>query len=376
MAVKDVAENVFFAKQRARPRNMPVTEESMNAPDWPHLDQFGRPTLKTIAELAGVSASTVSRVLHPGKATVGRKTATDTTRRIVAAAELVEYVPNPHAASLRTQRSFLVGVLVPQLADLVLALIYEGVEAAASDLGYSTFVTNTHDDPRTQSMRADLMLNRRVDGLILGDARADHDLVDTLRSRGIAYVLTNRRVEGHPSVTGNDRQGGRLVAEHLLRLGHTRVAVAAGAAYASTGIDRTAGFLGVFAQAGHPVPPNLVVHSPFDVAGGHAASRQILAARPDLTAIFAVNDFAAIGAMGAIRESGRRLGHDVALVGYNDVPLAAQLPVPMTTVRSPMREMGYGAVEMLLRRMDGQHVEPVLLEPELFVRESSQPRAT
>ena len=347
----------------------------MNPADWPHLDQFGRPTLRTIAELAGVSASTVSRVLSPGKATVGRKTAAETTRRILATAEQVEYVPNPHAASLRTRRSFLVGVLVPQLADLVLALIYEGIEAAASDVGYSTFVTNTHDDPATQRMRAAMMLNRRVDGLILGDARADHGLVDSLRTRGVPYVLTNRRVEGHPSVTGDDHQGGRLVAEHLLRLGHTRVAVAAGAAYASTGIDRTAGFLEVYADAGHPVPPELVVHSPFDVAGGHAAATQLLTTGPDLTAIFAVNDFAAIGAMGAIRQSGRRPGRDVALVGYNDVPLAAQLPLPMTTVRSPMREMGSGAVEMLLQRMDGQDVEPVLLEPELMVRDSTQPRA-
>jgi LacI family transcriptional regulator len=364
-----------FAKHQERLRNVAVTEEHMNAPVWPHLDQFGRPTLKTIAALAGVSASTVSRVLHPGKATVGRKTATETTRRIFATAERVDYVPNPHAASLRTQRSFLIGVLVPQLADLVLALIYEGVEAAASDLGYGTFVTNTHDDPETQRVRADMMLNRRVDGLILGDVRADQGLADALRSRGVAYVLTNRRVEGHPSVTGDDRRGGQLVGEHLLELGHTEVAVAAGAAYASTGIDRTAGFLKVFADAGHPVPPELVVHSPFDVTGGHAAATQLLATRPGVTAIFAVNDFAAIGAMGAIRESGRRPGHDVALVGYNDVPLAAQLPVPMTTVRSPMREMGYGAVEMLLRRMDGQDVESVLLEPELMVRESTRPSA-
>lgn len=348
----------------------------MKPPEWPHLDQFGRPTLRTIAVLAGVSASTVSRVLHPGKATVGRKTATATTKRILAAAEQVDYVPNPHAASLRTQRSFLIGVLVPQLADLVLALIYEGVETAASTHGYGTFVTNTHDDPEAQRLRAELMLNRRVDGLILGDARADHDLADTLRARGIAYVLTNRRVEGHPSVTGNDRQGGRLVAEHLLGLGHTRVAVAAGAAYASTGMDRTAGFTEVFAAAGHPVRPELVVHSPFDVTGGHLAARQLLSAQPDLTGIFAVNDFAAIGAMGAIRQSGRRLAHDVALAGYNDVPLAAELPVPMTTVRSPMREMGHGAVEMLMKRMDGQEVESVMLDTELMVRESTQPGLT
>jgi LacI family transcriptional regulator len=343
----------------------------MTAGELPHLNQNGRATLRTVAELAGVSPSTVSRVLHPSAHTVGRKTAATTAARIQDLARKVGYVPNPHAASLRTQRSSLIGVLVPQLADLVLALIYEGIESAANELRFGTFVANTHDDPTDQATRAEMMLNRHVDGLILGDARVDGTLADTLRSRGVPYVLTNRRVDGHPSVTCDDSMGGRLVAEHLLSLGHTKVAVAAGAAYASTGIDRTAGFLEEYARAGHPVPAELVVHSPFDVGGGREAAEQLLTTEPGLTAIFAVNDFAAIGAIGAIRDAGRQVGGDIALVGYNDVPLVAQLPVPLTTVRSPMFQMGRDAVQLLKQRLDGLEVESSRLAPTLIPRAST-----
>jgi LacI family transcriptional regulator len=343
----------------------------MSVEEQPYPVQDGPATLRTIADLAGVSPSTVSRVLHPSANTVGRKTAAATAARIQQVAREIGYVPNPHAASLRTQRSSLIGVLVPQLADLVLALIYEGIEDAASELRFGTFVANTHDDPATQQARAEMMLNRRVDGLVLGDARVDGTLAADLRRRGVPYVLTNRRVDGHPSVTCDDALGGRLVAEHLLSLGHTKVAVAAGAAYASTGIDRSAGFLDAYAAAGHPVPADLVVHSPFDVGGGRRAAEQLLATQPELTAIFAVNDFAAIGAMGAIRDAGRQVGGDMALVGYNDVPLVAELPVPLTTVRSPMREMGYAVVQLLKKRLDGLPVEAVRLPPTLMARAST-----
>ena len=339
--------------------------------DLPHVDQNGRATLRTVAELAGVSPSTVSRVLHPGAKTVGRRAAAATVSRIRQVAQDVGYVPNPHAASLRTQRSDLIGVVVPQLADLVLALIYEGIDAAANERGFGTFVANSHDDPDTQRARCAMMLQRRVDGLILGDARADVGLVDELRSRGVPYVLTNRHVGDHPSVTCDDVTGGRLAAEHLLESGHTRVGVAAGAAYASTGIDRTAGFREVFAAAGHPVPEDLVVHSPFDVPGGRRATELLLTRTPTPTAIFAVNDFAAVGALGAIRDSGRVPGEEIAVVGYNDVPLAAELPLPLTTVRSAMHRMGYRAVELLMQRLDGQPVESERLTPELVVRAST-----
>ena len=347
---------------------------SMTAVRLPHADDAGRATLRTIAAMAGVHVSTASRVLSPSTQAGVRAASPATTDRIRALAIELGYAPNPHATGLRTRRSQLVGVLVPRLTDIVLATIYDGVEEAAQEHGYHTFVANSRDSPAERTRRTEMLLARHVDGLILGDAPYDGVFADALAARGVPFVLVSRRAGEHPSVTCDDELGGKLVAEHLLTLGHSRVAVVAGEPYASTGIDRTAGFRAVFAAAGLPVTDDRVLHSGFDVAAGHDAGTRLLSAVQRPTAIFAVNDFAAIGVLGAIREAGLRVGHDVAVVGYNDVPVVAELPVPMTTVRSPMHQMGRDGFELLHTRLGGAEVESRRLAPTLMVRESSGPR--
>jgi LacI family transcriptional regulator len=294
--------------------------------------------------------------------------------RIRKLADELGYQPNPHATSLRTRRSNLVGVLVPVLSDIVLATIYEGVEEAAAGHGLSTFVTNTRDVPEVQRARTEMVLGRRVDGLIFGDAYIDAVFLDEIAARNVPFVLVSRHAGEHPSVTCDDILGGRLAAEHLLALGHRTVAVIAGEPYASTGIDRTAGFVGAYAEAGIEIPAARLVHSRFDAQGGRAAAERLLDGDDIPSAIFAVNDFAAIGAIGAVRDHGLRVGTDVAIVGFNDTPLAAELPVPLTTVRSPMHEMGRRGLDLLVRRIQGTEVESERLRPELMVRASSDPR--
>ena len=337
----------------------------------PHTDVSGRPTLRTIAALAGVHVTTVSRVLNgtlgSGVRTAGEKTA-DRIRRI---ADEVGYRPNPHATGLRTQRSNLVGVLVPRLVDIVLATIYEGIEEASAGYGYSTFVANTGDDPAAQRSRTEMVLDRRVEGMIFGDAYVDGAFLDEIADRNVPFVLVSRRAGSHPSVTCDDVLGGRLAAEHLLELGHTRVAVIAGEPYASTGIDRTAGFLAACQEAGVRVLPEAIVHTRFDTDGGRLGMEKLLSLRPRPTAVFAVNDFAAIGAMGAARDAGLHVGSDIAVVGYNDVPLAAALPVPLSTIRSPMHDMGVRAVHLLMDRLGGQQVQSERLPPALMARAST-----
>lgn len=293
--------------------------------------------------------------------------------RVRALAAELAYAPNPHAAGLRTSRSHLVGVLVPRLTDVVLATIYEGVEDAAAELGYHTFVATSRDSPRDRALRTDLLLSRHVDGLILGDTPVDGLAADSLAAQGVPFILVLRRAGEHLSVTCNDEMGGRLVGEHLLSLGHRTPGVVAGPTYASTALDRTAGFLAAFAAAGRPVSKENVLHSGFDVNAGHDAAVRLLATFPRPTALFAVNDDAAIGAVGAVREAGLRVGEDVAVIGYNDVPVVASLPVPMTTVRSPMHQMGRMALELLVARLGGAPVESCRLEPTLVVRASSGP---
>ncbi|MPY49420.1 substrate-binding domain-containing protein [Streptomyces sp. K1PN6] len=329
-------------------------------------------TLRMLADRLGLHVSTVSRALH-AKPEEGRRAASSATiARIRELADELGYQPNPHATSLRTQRSNLVGVLVPRLSDLVLATVYEGIQEAARAQGLSTFVTNTKDEPDTQRAQTEMMLARRVDGLIFGDARADGALLAETAARGVPFVLVSRHVAGHTSVTCDDPLGGRQVAEHLLGLGHRDFAVIAGEPYASTGIDRTRGFLERCAEDGMTVPADRIVHSAFDARGGRQAADRVLdAPGPQPTALFAVNDFAAIGAMGALRDRGLSPGQDIAVVGFNDTPLAAELPIPLTSVRSPMHEMGRRGLDLLTRLLAGEPAPSERLAPTLVVRASS-----
>ncbi|MGI4893591.1 MAG: LacI family DNA-binding transcriptional regulator [Janthinobacterium lividum] len=325
-------------------------------------------TLSEVARLAGVHPSTVSRALGAGTGI-----AAATVQRVRSVAADLGYRPDPAASSLRTRRSGLIGVLVPRLTDIVLATIYEGLDAVAAEQGYQTFVANTSDEPGIRRRRLSALLDRRVDGVVLGDARLEDDLLPEIAARGLPYVLVSRRSRGHLSVTTDDLTGGRLAAEHLLSLGHERVAVAAGQPFSSTGVERTKGFLDAYAAAGLPVAPELVVNCSYDVRGGHVATLELLDRVPRPTAVFAVNDFDAIGAMGALRELGLTVGRDVAVVGYNDVSLAAELPVPLTTIASPMEEMGRLGMTRLLQRAKGVDVRSTRLKPHLVVRESSGP---
>ncbi|MGC0333984.1 LacI family transcriptional regulator [Streptomyces sp. SAI-170] len=338
----------------------------------------GPVTLQGIAERLGLHVSTVSRVLNGPRDGRVRAASGDTAERIRRLADELGYRPNPLAAGLRTRRSNLIGVLVPRLSEIVMATVYEGAEEAAAAHGLSAFVTNTHDDPALQRDRIAMVLARRVDGLVIGDAHLDGAALDVPGLRGTPFVLVNRRTRaGHTSVTCDDRLGGRLVAEHFLALGHRSVGVLAGEPFASTGADRTEGFVERYREAGLPVPAHRVVHCAFDTAGGRRAATALLTgsgsggsgARP--TALFAVNDFAAIGAAGAARDLGLRLGRDLALAGFNDTPLAAELPVPLTSVHSPMAEQGRRAVALLLRRIAGEETASEVLTPELRVREST-----
>jgi LacI family transcriptional regulator len=337
----------------------------------PYVDARGRPTQRTIAHLAGVHVSTVSRVLAPGARPATRTASPDTAARIRELADRLGYVPNPYATGLRTRRSNLLGVLVPRLTDIVLATIYEGIDEAAAEHGMHTFVANSQDDPRRRALQVEMLLDRRVDGLVLGDSPRDGELADSLARRGVPFVLVNRRAGKHPSVTCDDYQGGRLVAEHLLQLGHERPAVVAGVPSASTGVDRTAGFRDRYAEAGLAVVDEYVEPSTFDVAGGRRGATRLLQMPDPPTAIFAVNDFNAIGVIGALRDRGLSPGADVAVVGFNDVPVAADLPTPLTSVRSQMHEMGRRATVLLLRRLAGEGLSGERLPAELVVRESS-----
>lgn len=333
--------------------------------------QQGPMTLRKIADELGVSPSTVSRVLATPGSEALRWGSADTVARIRAFAEQHGYSPNPQASSLRTRRSGLIGVLVPRLQDYVLATIYEGIEEAASEAGLSTFVTNSRDVTENQRARTRMMIDRRVDGLIYGDAHLDHEFLDEVHEQGIKFALVSRSAGNYPSATVDDHKGGWLVGQHLAETGRRDVAILAGLEFTSTARLRSTGCVEALRANGIDVPPERIVYSGFDPAGGRAAIAQILTGGSVPDAIFATNDFAAIGAFGVLRDRGIHVPDDVALVGYNDTPLAEGGAVPLTTIRSPMHEMGRCAVGLLMEVLAGRQPESVVLEPELIVRGSS-----
>jgi LacI family transcriptional regulator len=338
----------------------------------------GSITLKDIARQARVSLSTASRVL--ARARNGGSVDTPASTRVLAVAADLDYEPNLSAASLRTNRTRMLGVLVPHLTDVVLSTIYEGIDAEASASGYQTVVANSMDDPAQQRLRAERLLQRGVDALLFGDARLDDPFLDELAARGVPFALVNRRHPPYDSATCDDHAGGALVGNHLADLGHWGIAVVAGHPYASTGVDRTQGCLATLKQRGVDVPPKRVISSGFDAQAGREATLQLMSTPRPPTAIFAVNDVTAVGVMGALRDLGYTAGRDVAVVGFNDISIAADLPIPLTSVRSPLREMGIAAARLILDRLQNplkataaNTSGQIRLHPHLLVRESSDP---
>ncbi|MGC4961569.1 LacI family DNA-binding transcriptional regulator [Gordonia sp. DT101] len=325
------------------------------------------PTLKEIAERAGVHVSSASRILRQTEPADGWSESALRVRRV--AAEL-GYQPNLWAASLRTRKTTTLGVVMTRLTDGVVATTYQGIEEAASRAGYSVLLSSPPDDLDAQRRAIELLVGRQVDGLLLSSLHnPGRPFIDALRIGNVPMLAVTRHAEsGLPFVGGDDITGGRLAARHLLDRGHTDIAVVAGPRHATTAGDRLEGFRAELGNASVELRADRIMHSTFEVDGGIAAGRALLDSPTRPTAIFTVSDTIAIGVMGVARDLGLRIPDDLALVGYNDIPVVAQLPVPLTTVRSPAHEIGATAARRLLDLVAGREPETVRLPVELVVR--------
>ncbi|RLM20093.1 LacI family transcriptional regulator [Brenneria alni] len=331
-------------------------------------------TLRSIAEQLDVHVSTVSRVLNGDIEQAGSAASKETIERIRELATKLGYQPNPHAISLKTRHSREIAVLVPQLSDIVLATIYEGIAEAASDNDYTAFVANTLDRPERQRRLAEKALARNVEGLIISDAHCTpgENFLGELEERRVPFVLVSRRKDTLCSVTSDDELGGRMAAQHLFEQGHTRVAIIAGQPYSGNAVERVTHFVKFYREQGIAIPAHNIIHGPFDAATGFAIGEKLLAQSTPPSAIFAVNDFLAIGLFGALRNRGLIAGRDIAVVGYNDTPLAAHLQTPLTSISTSMYAQGYLAVETLLKRIAGTQAESYRFPPNMTIRASSQ----
>ncbi len=332
-----------------------------------------RVTLRDVARRVGVHPSTVSRVLNPR--TRGMVTA-DIARRVTEAAERLGYSPNPFAYSLKTNRSFLVGVLVPDLVNPIFPPIIRGIETVLDQAGYTAIIANSDNQPERERLILEKMKARQVDGLILATAHRDDALVARHLAAGDALVLINRTIEGMPvsAVVNEDRRGMQLAVEHVVGLGHTSIAHLAGPQALSTGLRRLQGFREAMRAAGLKADPRLIATcTAFAEEEGLRATRGLLEGATRFTALVAANDRLALGAYDALAERGLRCPEDVSVTGFNDMPLVDKVRPPLTTVRIPLYEMGAEAARMLLEQLARPDVVPrsVKLPPTLIVRGST-----
>jgi LacI family transcriptional regulator len=301
---------------------------------------------------------------------------------VIAAAKLLGYRPHPLARGLRTNRTQSVGMVLPDLISPFVPPILAGAQHALSKVGYMLLVgSNGESSLRTKSA-AETFLDRRVDGLIVANARLDFTPPTSVLRHEVPTVLVSRSVEKarFPAIVGDDRAALSLLVGHLIDLGHTRIAHVAGPLDISTGLFRRDGFNHAIEGAGLAAADCRVFEAgTFRLQDGHAACVRLLESGDTYTAIVAANDLLALGCIDAIRERGLVVPGDISVTGYDDIALADRLDPPLTTISLPYEEMGAVAGRLLLDLMaeDDRTVEtyyePTRLAPSLVVRSSSGP---
>jgi LacI family transcriptional regulator len=331
------------------------------------------PTLRDVAEVAGVHAATASRALNPE---TRRLVNSDTARRVIKAAEALGYQPNPIARGLKTSKSGTIGLVIPDLTNPLFPPIVRGVEDVLGPAGFSALIVNTDNDPAREQQQVLSLRSRQVEGLIVATARLEHPLLRQLHAEGVRLVLVNRRTDDLdvPSITPDDARGVELAVEHLVGLGHTRIVHLAGPQSTSTGVVRARAFHSALRGHGLEDDPSLVVTCDYwSEEEGARALREVLDSGADFTAVVAGNDLIALGCYDVFAERGIDCPADVSVVGFNDMPFLDKLRPPLTTVAVPHHQIGVEAGRMLLESLHEPDRSPrsVFLPLSLVVRGST-----
>lgn len=333
------------------------------------------PTLEEVAARAGVSRATASRVLR-----ADAKVSERAREAVLAAAQEISYVPNLAARTLVTGRSESLAFLVEEseermFADPFFLGMLRSAQEAVSEAGLQLVFT-VMNRPEDQDRFLAYAAGGHVDGVLLLSLHGRDQLPQRLESLGVPTVLSGRPLSGGRRlwyVDADNVGGGELATTYLLRSGRTRVATVAGPLDMCAGQDRLAGYrAAVEASCGH-YDESLVSVGDFTPAGGHDAALRLLDRHPEVDAIFAASDLAAIGVVRALQESGRRVGDDVAVIGFDDIPAAADQQPPLSTIKQPISALGSAMTRLLLDRIEGRRGlnRRTVLPVELVLRETA-----
>jgi LacI family transcriptional regulator len=328
--------------------------------------------LKELAEHLDLSPATVSLVIN--RSSVADSVPKDTQDRIFAAAQKFKYRPNFFARSLRAQRSFTIGVIVPEVSEGYSAAVMSGVEDYLLQEGYLYLVASHRHRPDLIDEYPRMFLERSVDGMIAVDTPWRLKL-----SVPVVTVSGHNCVKGVTNIVLDHQHAAEIALKHLFQLGHRQIAFMKGQEFSSdtevrwSNIERVAGQLGL--KINRRLVAQLEGDSPSPQLG-YLATRKLLASGVKFSALFAFNDISAMGAIRALRQSDHHVPHDVSVVGFDDIESAAFQNPSLTTVRQPLREMGRAAAEILLKRISrpaSEFRDTHIVEPELVIRETTSP---
>lgn len=333
------------------------------------------PSIRDVAQIAGVSISTVSRVIS-GSANVEAATRA----RVEEAIKETGYRPNLNARSLRSRSGQLVGLALPKIIHETFSNIIHYAEQEAHKMGYGLIIGNTEDDPERERLFIDDLLSRNVDAIVFSRVSDASHLPERARERGMPIVVIDRGID-HETITSietDNREAGRMVARMFAQGGHRNVATVTGPSNVRLVRERHAGFRDGLEHEGIELPPSHVVEGDFEFEGGVLAADHFLALDPMPTAIWAQSDLSAVGLLRRFGEVGVRIPEDVSVVGMDNVPVAKMVLPALTTVDQPFEEFCRRAFTIIHHQLEDPSYQPpehfVQIRPSIIIRESYKNR--
>jgi len=326
-------------------------------------------TLKMVAEKAEVSVNTASRAIN-NKPDINL----ETKKRVLQIAKELGYVRNATAVALRTRKTGTIGVVIADNRNPFYAEVLSGMEEAAREKNYHIILANTQRDYQKEEEAINLLLAKRVDGLLIAPVQDRDDDIKNLIDANIPFVVVGRDFKNIEvdAIYNDEVKGGFLATEYLIKKGHKRIALIDGFLYKSPAKGRLEGYKKVLNKYRISLDESLISVGDINIEDGYERTKQMLEKNLDFTAIFAYNDMMAFGAMQAIKEKGLRIPEDIGLIGYDDILFSSLISPALTTIRLKKQELGVKSVKLLFSRINGNRkkTKKVMLGVELVVRET------
>lgn len=329
--------------------------------------------IKELAEQLQLSPTTVSRVLN-GKSEIYR-ISESTSKKVIAAARKFHYYPNRIARGLKLEKTETIGLIIPDIANPYFGSIAKTIEVEAHHKGYSIILCDSLDDVDTETELLYLLAGRKVDGIIIAPTGKNNRHLVDLQQQGIPIVVIDRYLPetSLPFVTTDNHSGALMAVEHLLEMGHRKIACIQGTQGISANSDRVKGYLDALQKYGIPLNEDWILGNDFGEQNGYLQTLELMRQGNRPAAIFALSNLISLGVLRALKELGMKVPDDVSVVSFDEQPYSAFLACPMTTVEQPREEIGKLAFELLLKSFSGGNPidsDGIMLPPRLIIRES------